>query len=273
MQSLVLALLLFAALCSSSPLRSARDTPRTVRVDCSESSLIQETLKDIENLTGITKTTPLNDTTEQEHNVFTYLERFIQVLETSKLPMERSIALKLRRIHTARNSCTGWKNSGWNLIKEGDSLRILEDLLKFLNHYAYSEETNSGWNLIKEGDSLRILEDLLKFLNHYAYSEETNKNCADSHTEEFIKELEKIPSHTCIKRVKADLERLRENCPILKKSLPHGKKCSEITANFQHFKKNLEDFLKWLNQNKECNNIVISEPDFYTDGECTCPDR
>uniref|UniRef100_A0A8B9PJR7 Interleukin-7 n=1 Tax=Apteryx owenii TaxID=8824 RepID=A0A8B9PJR7_APTOW len=100
-----------------------------------------------------------------------------------------------------------------------------------------------------------------------------NKNCADSHTEEFIKELEKIPSHTCIKRVKADLERLRENCPILKKSLPHGKKCSEITANFQHFKKNLEDFLKWLNQNKECNNIVISEPDFYTDGECTCPDR
>uniref|UniRef100_A0A8C4JU93 IL7 protein n=1 Tax=Dromaius novaehollandiae TaxID=8790 RepID=A0A8C4JU93_DRONO len=99
-----------------------------------------------------------------------------------------------------------------------------------------------------------------------------NKTCADSDTEKFIKGLEKIHNHVCMKRVKAGMERLRENCPSLKKSLHHDKRCSEMKTDFHRFKETLENFLRWINHNMVCKKVVITEPDLYTDDKCTCHD-
>uniref|UniRef100_A0A8C6YNM4 Interleukin-7 n=1 Tax=Nothoprocta perdicaria TaxID=30464 RepID=A0A8C6YNM4_NOTPE len=60
---------------------------------------------------------------------------------------------------------------------------------------------------------------------------------------------------------------------IPQKSSPHDHQCSEeMKTNFQHFKSCLENFLKWINQSKECDNKVIPGMDLYEDGKCSCPD-
>uniref|UniRef100_A0A8C0BK89 Uncharacterized protein n=1 Tax=Buteo japonicus TaxID=224669 RepID=A0A8C0BK89_9AVES len=97
-----------------------------------------------------------------------------------------------------------------------------------------------------------------------------NQSCARYNTKKFIHELGKIPMCNCLKTVKAGMEKLEENCPILKK--PSRGACSEdAITNFSLFKKRLEEFLKWVNQKQNCNNITTSESDLYSHCNCSCP--
>uniref|UniRef100_A0A8C9FF99 Interleukin-like protein n=1 Tax=Pavo cristatus TaxID=9049 RepID=A0A8C9FF99_PAVCR len=98
----------------------------------------------------------------------------------------------------------------------------------------------------------------------------TCTNCACNNTEEFIHQLSKLES-PCMKIVKSDMTKLKENCSILKTKSAHGNSCKEIRADFSKFRSNLEEFLKWLSQMNNCRNIVRDELDLDGISESSCP--
>ncbi|POI29402.1 hypothetical protein CIB84_006848 [Bambusicola thoracicus] len=94
-------------------------------------------------------------------------------------------------------------------------------------------------------------------------------NCACNNTDEFIEQLDKLES-PCMKIVKSDMTKLRNNCTILKKKSAHENSCKEIRADFPKFRSNLEEFLKWLSQTSSCRNIVRDESDLDGSSESSC---
>uniref|UniRef100_A0A8B9SN53 Uncharacterized protein n=1 Tax=Anas platyrhynchos TaxID=8839 RepID=A0A8B9SN53_ANAPL len=78
---------------------------------CIASSLLQETISNIEKLQGNTEISPPNNIIlreEWEGSVFTYLEEFIKVLDSRKEhPLEIQVAQELRSIHAAGKRCYG----------------------------------------------------------------------------------------------------------------------------------------------------------------------
>ncbi|KAM6379914.1 uncharacterized protein J5M81_010108 [Pluvialis apricaria] len=100
-----------------------------------------------------------------------------------------------------------------------------------------------------------------------------NQSCAPYNTENFIKELKKIPTCKCMKRVEKDMIQLEKTCPILEKPSSSNSRCSEMAeTDFPSFKESLEEFLKWVNGKQDCSNIVRSESGLYPDSKCRCPD-
>uniref|UniRef100_G1N9D8 Interleukin-4 n=1 Tax=Meleagris gallopavo TaxID=9103 RepID=G1N9D8_MELGA len=95
-------------------------------------------------------------------------------------------------------------------------------------------------------------------------------NCACNNTEEFIHQLNKLES-PCMKIVKSDMRKLRDNCTIMKRNSAHGHSCNEIRADFPKFRSNLEEFLRWLSQTNSCRNIVRDESDLDGSSESSCP--
>uniref|UniRef100_A0A8V0YV12 Interleukin-like n=1 Tax=Gallus gallus TaxID=9031 RepID=A0A8V0YV12_CHICK len=94
-------------------------------------------------------------------------------------------------------------------------------------------------------------------------------NCACNNTDEFIEQLDKLES-PCMKIVKSDMTKLRNNCSILKKKSAHENSCTEIRADFLKFRSNLEEFLKWLIRTNNCRNIVRDESDLVGSSESSC---
>lgn len=45
-----------------------------------------------------------------------------------------------------------------------------------------------------------------------------------------------------------------------------------IKTDFSEFKESLKEFLKWVNEKQNCNDIVGSELGLYLGGKCSCPD-
>uniref|UniRef100_A0A8C9FF61 Uncharacterized protein n=1 Tax=Pavo cristatus TaxID=9049 RepID=A0A8C9FF61_PAVCR len=75
-----------------------------------------------------------------EENAVVYLEEFIKALESSrKKPLE--VIQKLQTIYADRETCTGWLKHTWEPMENYDFFQNLEELLKFLNTYGFSEET------------------------------------------------------------------------------------------------------------------------------------
>uniref|UniRef100_A0A8B9CI74 Uncharacterized protein n=1 Tax=Anser brachyrhynchus TaxID=132585 RepID=A0A8B9CI74_9AVES len=107
---------------------------------CVASSLLLETISNIEKLQGNREISPPNNITpreEWEGSAITYLEEFIKVLESRReTPMERQIAQELRSIHAAGKTCYGRMEHEWE-PEEKDFYSNLEYLLRFLNHYGH----------------------------------------------------------------------------------------------------------------------------------------
>ncbi|KAM6055421.1 uncharacterized protein LJ206_015725 [Theristicus caerulescens] len=98
-----------------------------------------------------------------------------------------------------------------------------------------------------------------------------NENCAHCNAKTFIHELKKIPPCKCLKTVEKDMEKLEKDCSILKKSSSNDETCSEMEkTGFSQFKKSLEEFLKWVNQNQFCSKIMRRASGLYPDGKCIC---
>ncbi|XP_074459644.1 uncharacterized protein LOC141749666 [Larus michahellis] len=100
-----------------------------------------------------------------------------------------------------------------------------------------------------------------------------NQSCAYENAKNFIKELKKMTKWECMKQVEKDMKELQNTCPILRKPPHTDCRCSEMEeTNFSRFKKNLEEFLKWVNEEQDCSNIMSSESGLYLDGKCSCSD-
>uniref|UniRef100_A0A8C3CB51 Uncharacterized protein n=1 Tax=Cairina moschata TaxID=8855 RepID=A0A8C3CB51_CAIMO len=107
---------------------------------CIASSLLKETINNIEKLQGNTEISPPNNIILREEwkgSVITYLEEFIKVLDSHKKhPLEIQIAQELRSIHAAGKRCYGSMKLEQE-PEEEDFYSSLDYLLRFLNHNGY----------------------------------------------------------------------------------------------------------------------------------------
>ncbi|XP_009999537.1 PREDICTED: uncharacterized protein LOC104391886 [Chaetura pelagica] len=191
---------------------------------------------------------PKNNVLEEERNLTTYLERFIKVLKNSKKWSKTVIPQNLQKIRDAVKSCPEWMEQDWEPMEEKDFFSNLEYLLRFLNHYAPSEDTGSGTSSyslpLKETPDLQnttrraIIDEMICLLE--AEKESINGNLF-------------IPLH-------------------IKKSSSNDKECRHVRSSFSRFKEYLEKFLRWVNQEESCRNILTSESGSHPDDNCTCLD-
>uniref|UniRef100_G1N9D5 Interleukin 3 n=1 Tax=Meleagris gallopavo TaxID=9103 RepID=G1N9D5_MELGA len=111
---------------------------------CPISSLWKEVIQDVQGLQGSNETVPPNNIIlmmeKQEENAVVYLEEFIKALESSR-KKQLQLIHKLRSIFAARETCTGWLKHKWEPMENYGFFKNLEELLKFLNMYGFSEET------------------------------------------------------------------------------------------------------------------------------------